>query len=169
MIKNIFLATIIIGILSISGIDSVNAQSLQVRDLSNSVGSWEGKLTYLDYSTGKPYTMSVNIKISLTENKNGYIMGYEYPKEPQANSKDTTYIMNNLFGKDKIVEFKKATDGGFTLVTEFAGEDGNDNKKAILRHTYILKLNTYSIIKDVKFEGTDKWIQRNEYLLNLIK
>jgi len=26
---------------------SVNAQSLQVKDLSNSVGSWEGKLTYL--------------------------------------------------------------------------------------------------------------------------
>jgi len=169
MIKNIFLATTIIGILIISGIDSVNAQSLQVKDLSNSVGSWEGKLTYLDYSTGKPYTMSANINISLTENKNGYIMGYEYPKEPQANSKDTTYIMNNLFGKDKIVEFKKATDGGFTLVTEIVGEDGNDNKKAILRHTYILKLNTYSIIKDVKFEGTHKWIKRNEYLLNLIK
>ena len=93
-------------------------------------------------------------------------MGYEYPKEPQANSRDTTYIMNNLFGKDKIVEFKKSTDGGFTLVTEIAGEDGNDNKKAILRHTYILKPNTFSIIKDVKFEGTDKWIKRNEYLLN---
>jgi len=145
---------------------SVNAQSLQVKDLSNSVGSWEGKLTYLDYSTGKPYTMSANIKISLTENKNGYIMGYEYPKEPQANSKDSTYIVNKLFGKDKIAEFTKAADGGFTLVTEIAGEDGNDNKKAILRHTYILKPNTFSIIKDVKFEGTDKWIKRSEYLLN---
>jgi hypothetical protein len=148
---------------------SVNAQSLQVKDLSNSVGSWEGKLTYLDYSSGKPYTMSANIKISLTENSNGYIMGYEYPNEPQANSKDTTYIVNKLFGKDKIVEFKKAADGGFLLVTEIVGEDGNDNKKATLRHTYILKSNTFSIIKDVKFEGTDKWIKRNEYLLNLIK
>jgi len=145
---------------------SVHAQSLQVKDLSNSVGSWEGKLTYLDYSSGKPYTMSANIKISLTENSNGYIMGYEYPKEPQANSKDTTYIVNKLFGKDKIVEFKKSEDGGFLLVTEIVGEDGNDNKKAVLRHTYILKPNTFSIIKEVKFEGIDKWIKRNEYLLN---
>ena len=24
----------------------------------------------------------------------------------------------------------------------------------------------HSIMKDVKFEGTDKWIKRNEYLLN---
>ena len=145
---------------------SSKAQSLQIKDLSSSVGHWKGKLTYLDYSSGKPYTMSANIKISLTENKNGYIMGYEYPNEPQANSKDTTYIVNKLFGKDKIVEFKKAADGGFKLVTEIEGIDGNDHKKAILRHTYLLNSNTFSVVKDVKFEGTDKWIKRNEYLLN---
>jgi hypothetical protein len=166
MIKYIFFVTIFVGILTLCSIDSANAQSIQVKDLSNSVGSWEGKLTYLDYSTGKPYTMSANIKISLTENKNGYIMGYEYPKEPQANSKDTLYIIDNYFDKDKIINFKKVSDGGFSLITEITGEDGNENKKAILRHTYILKSNTFSIIKDVKFEGTDKWIKRNEYLLN---
>ncbi len=148
---------------------SSKAQSLQIEDLSSSVGHWKGKLTYLDYSSGKPYSMSANIKISLTEDKNGFIMGYEYPDEPHANSKDTTYILNTLFGKDKIVEFKKTADGGFTLVTEIAGEDGNDHNKAILRHTYILKTNTFSAVKDVKFEGTDKWIRRNEYLLNRVE
>lgn len=141
------------------------AQTFQVKDLSNSLGNWKGTLTYLDYSTGKPYTMPANIKIRLTENRKGYIMGYEYPDEPHANSVDTTYINNQLFGKDKIVEFKKATDGGFTLVTEREGEDGNDNKKAILRHTYILNAITYSVVKDIKFEGTDTWIKRNEYLV----
>jgi hypothetical protein len=161
LMKNILFATMFMLLCL-----SLKAQSLQVEDLFNSVGSWEGKLTYLDYSTGKPYTMSANIKISLTENKKGYIMGYEYPKEPQANSKDTSFINDNLFGKDKIIEFKRVPEGGFILVTELEGEDGNDNKKAVLRHTYILKPNTYSIIKDVKFEGTDKWIKRNEYLLN---
>lgn len=90
---------------------------------------------------------------------NGYIMGYEYPKESSANSKDTTFISDIFFGKEKIVEFKKATDIGFIFVTEIEGEDGNDHKKAALRHTYILKSNTYSIIKDVKFEGKDKWIK----------
>ncbi len=145
---------------------SSSAQSFQIKDLSNSVGNWKGNLTYLDYTSGKPYTMSANIKISLTENKSGYIMGYEYPNEPHANSKDTTYIADKLFGKDKIVEFKITEDGGFTLVTEILGEDGNNHRKANLRHTYILNFNTYSITKDVKFEGTDKWIKRNEYILN---
>lgn len=148
---------------------SGKAQIFQTKDLSSSLGNWEGKLTYLDYSTGKPFTMSANIKISLTENKSGYIMGYEYPKEPHANSKDTTYIKNKLFGRDKIIAFKKVADGDFSLVTEIAGEDGNDYKKAILRYTYQLKSNTYSIVKEVKFEGTDKWIKRNEYLFNRIR
>lgn len=142
------------------------AQSIQINDLSASVGIWKGKLTYLDYSSGKPYTMPANIKISLSVDKRGYIMGYEYPDEPHANSKDTTYVNGKLFGKDKIVEFNKNTEGGYTLVTEIEGEDGNDHRKAILRHTYILKTNTFSVVKDVKFDGTDKWIKRNEYLLN---
>jgi hypothetical protein len=110
--------------------------------------------------------MLANIKISLTENKKGYIMAYEYPNEPQANVKDTIYIVDKLFGRDKIIEFKKESDGGFRVVTEIVGEDGNDHKKAILRHTYILKSNSYSAVKEVKFEGTDLWIKRNEYLLN---
>lgn len=142
-----------------------NAQRVTITDLSNSVGSWEGKLTYLDYTSGKPYSMLANIKISLTADNKGYIMSYEYPKEPQANVNDTTYVKDKIFGKDKVVEFKKSADGSFTLVTEIAGEDGNDNKKAILRHTYILKSNNYSVVKDVKFDGTDVWIKRNEYQL----
>lgn len=142
---------------------TVNAQSFHIKDLAASTGSWQGKLTYLDYSSGKPYTMPANIKIRLTENMLGYIMGYEYPNEPHANSKDTTYVNGKLFGKDKIVEFTKDAAGGFTLVTEKEGEDGNDHKKAILRHTYKLKINTFSAVKDVKFDGTDKWIKRNEY------
>ena len=145
---------------------SAQAQSVQIKDLSASVGSWEGKLTYLDYSSGKPYTMSANIKISLTEDKTGYVMTYEYPNEPQANSMDTIYVTGQFFGKEKIVGFQRAANGGFTFVTEQEGEDGNDSKKATLRHTYQLKSTTYSITKEVKFEGTELWINRNEYLLN---
>ena len=141
------------------------AQSIQVKDLANSVGSWKGNLTYLDYSSGKPFTMLANIKISLTADKKGYIMAYEYPKEPHANAKDTTAIVGSLFGNDKIVEFKRDSADGFKLVTEVDGEDGNENKKAILRHQYLLLKNTFTITKSVKFQGTDNWIKRNEYLL----
>lgn len=144
----------------------VTAQSYNVKNLSSSIGNWEGKITYLDYSSGKPFTMLANIKISLTQDGLGYIMGYEYPKEPHANSTDTTYIKDNQFGKDKIVAFENEVNGGFKMITEVAGEDGNEHKKAILRHTYTLKSNSFLIVKEVKFEGTKVWIKRNEYLLN---
>ena len=158
--KNILFAT---GILFLCL--SVKAQSVQVKDLSSSVGGWEGKLTYLDYSSGKLFTMLANIKIGLTADTKGYVIGYEYPKEPHANSKDTTFIVGNYFGKDKIVEFTKYSDAEYKMTTEVDGNDGNDNKKAVLRHTYLLKSNTFSVTKEVKFEGSDKWIKRNEYLL----
>lgn len=144
----------------------VNAQKVTVQDLKNSVGSWDGSLTYLDYSSGKPFTMQANITVSLTPNQKGYIMAFEYPKEPQANSIDTTFVSGQFFGKEKIVELKNNGNRGYTFVTEIDGEDGNDHKKAILRHTYTLLANTFAIKKEVKFKGTNVWVKRNEYLLN---
>lgn len=158
--KNNILATLLMLVCTY-----LHAQSFEINDLSASVGNWNGTLTYLDYSTAQPYSMAANIKIRLTANKQGYIMAYEYPKEPHANSVDTTYVTGNLFGKEKIVEFNKTSESGFTLVTEIAGEDGNEHKKALLRHTYKLNKNTFSVVKEVQFIGTEKWIKRNEYLL----
>ena len=141
-----------------------HAQSFQIKDLAHSVGFWKGQLTYLDYSSGKPYTMQANIRIALTDDKKGWITTYEYPKEPHANSTDTTYLIHRLFGKERIMEFKKDSNHGFVLVTESDGEDGNDHKKAVLKHTYLLRANTVSIKKEVKFNGTTAWIKRNEYV-----
>ena len=148
---------------------NLNAQPFQIKDLSNSFSNWEGTLTYMDYVTGKPFTMLANIKIGSTSDQKGYIMEYAYPKEPHANSKDTTFVNGKLFGKDKVVGFLKEMNGDFTLVTEMEGQDGNDNKKAILKHTYLLKENKYTITKEVKFEGTEIWIKRNEYTFNRAK
>lgn len=139
-------------------------QSFQVKDLSKSIGFWEGKLTYLDYSSGKPYSMAANITLSLTQDQKGFILSFEYPKEPHANAKDTTYVKGNLFGKDLIVSFRKEPNGDFQLITDVDGKDGNENKKAVLRHTYLLKEKQFSIVKEVKFVGTDQWIKRNEYV-----
>ncbi|MFZ9144382.1 MAG: putative quinol monooxygenase [Aquirufa sp.] len=46
-----------------------NAQSLQVKDLASSVGSWEGNLTYLDYSSGKASKMYRIAKIKVDGNQ----------------------------------------------------------------------------------------------------
>jgi hypothetical protein len=161
--KNIIFATAFLLLCS-----SLKAQSVQVKDLLSSVGKWEGKLSYLDYSSGNAFSMLANLSIELTADKKGFVIAYEYPKEPHANSKDTTFIVGNYFGKDNILDFKKDSRGNYTMITDVNGNDGNDNKRAVLRHTYRLQSNRFSMIKEVKFEGTDTWIKRNEYLLNKV-
>ena len=55
---------------------------------------------------------------------------------------------------ENIVEFKKDKDGGFKMTTEVDGNDGNDNKKAVLRHTYLLQSNTFSMALAMGFANT---------------
>jgi hypothetical protein len=147
---------------------NIIAQSFKVKQLQKSLGNWEGKLTYLDYTSGQPFTLLANIKINFTENNLGWITGYEYPKEPHANSTDTIYYINKQFGNETIVEFNQQKNGDFTLITERSGEDGNDHKKALLRHVYSLIGDSFTIKKEVKFQDAAIWIKRNEYQFNRV-
>lgn len=141
----------------------VQAQ-FQVRDLAPTIGLWKGQLTYLDYTSGKPYSMAANLHISLSPDQKGYLRKFEYPKEPQANNSDTIMVDKQYFGDAKIVSVDLISPTDLTWVTEKSGEDGNDHKKATLRLTYQVKGNQYRITKEVRFEGTPTWIKRHEYL-----
>lgn len=146
----------------------VNGQSsmLDSKTLASSVGNWNGTLTYLDYSSGKPFSMAANLIISQTKDQSGYIRRFEYPKEPHANSSDTLYLTNHQFGDGQIVSFHQHASGDFTLVTERQGQDGNDHKLARIRLTYHISPNKYQLVKDVLFEGSSTWIKRHEYLFS---
>ena len=145
-----------------------NAQSSlpDSKTLASSVGNWKGSLTYLDYSSGKPFSMAANLIIRQTKDQSGYIRRFEYPKEPHANSSDTLYITNQQFGDGQIVSFQQRASGDFTLVTERQGQDGNDHKPARIRLTYHISPNKYQLVKDVLFEGSSTWIKRHEYLFS---
>ena len=145
-----------------------NAQTalFNAKTLASSVGNWKGSLTYLDYSTGKPFSMAANLIITQTKDQSGYIRRFEYPKEPHANSSDTLYITNQQFGDGQIVSFSQRAPGDFTLVTERQGQDGNDQKPARIRLTYHITPNQYQLVKDVLFEGSSTWVKRHEYLFS---
>ena len=138
-------------------------------DFATALGAWKGKLTYLDYSSGKPYTMPANVIISVNEKGKGEIvLALIYPDEPKANGNDTLVISKNgmeLNGA-KLVSKKITSDGSVQIITDKEGTDGNDNKKALLRHVYTINKNNFSNRKEVRFAGTDKWILRNEYVFN---
>ncbi len=128
-------------------------------------GSWKGSLTYLDYNSGKPYTMPANTNINLIKGMNSLLVEMIYPDEPKANSKDTLLINEDRtnFAEAAIVSRKVLPDGSIQIITELKGKDGNDNKKALLRKTYTFNKNSFTNRKDVQFAGTNEWIKRHEY------
>ena len=150
---------------------SVSAQirpvAASTADFASAEGAWKGSLTYLDYTSGKPFTMPANINLKVAYGER-IILSYEYPKEPKANGNDTLIISKNGLQIDgaKITAREILEDGAIQIITDRDGFDGNDNRKAILRHVYVIGKTRFQSTKQVKFEGTDTWILRNEYLFS---
>ena len=63
------------------------SQEVQPDQIQDCVGNWEGTLTYLDYSSGNPFSMPANIKIEKGKNDRELLLFNEYPNEPKANNK----------------------------------------------------------------------------------
>ncbi len=138
---------------------------ISAKDFDVLVGSWKGTLTYLDYSSGKPYTMPADIEVKKNKKDKSFVIDNIYPDEPKANSSYTMVISQDgkLIDKESVKSRRKLDDGNLEIITEKTEKDGNDNKPAIIRHTYIVGKNIFSKRKEILFEGTKEWIKRHEY------
>ena len=136
-----------------------------LKDFEKLIGTWQGTLTYLDYSSGKPYTMSANVEINRINKSNKLVFSNLYPKETSANSVDTISVSKDgkHINKELVKSRRKLPNGDIEIITEEIGKDGNDNKPATFRHTYIFGSTIYINRKDVKYIGESKWINRHEY------
>ena len=136
-----------------------------INDFDKFYGSWTGSLTYLDYSSGKPYTMPAELKVKRIHNTNQFTFSFKYPNESSANSLDTIIISldgRNL-NKESIKSRQKLKNGNIEIITVEVGQDGNDDQQATLKYSYIFGKTTFSIVKDVQFSGETKWIKRHTY------
>lgn len=149
---------------SFTGFSQTNEKVL-VKHFKLLKGDWYGHLTYLDYSSNKPYTMPADVHIEKINKTNTFIFSNIYPDEPNANSVDTFVISQN--GKmlnEESVKTNHIVDGGNReIVTEYLSVDGNENKPAIIRHTYTIGKNIFTINKEIQFVGEEKWFKRHEY------
>jgi hypothetical protein len=137
-----------------------------IKDFKPAFGKWTGSLTYLDYSSGKPYTMPANVTISKgSDNKQQLLLAFEYPDEPKANGNDTLVISDDGLNIDgaTVVAKTKNNDGSLVIITDKEGVDGNENRSATLRHIYTVGKKIFSNRKEVRFKGEEKFILRNEF------
>jgi len=138
-------------------------KSVSVDDFSPAVGKWKGSLTYLDYSSGKPYTMPA--WLTIVPLKSQVVLAYEYPNEPQANENDTLNISNNgtLLAGAMVTSKRLLAKGTLEIIAEETGIDGNEKREALIKHTFTISKESFSNRKDVKFKGESQWIKRHEY------
>jgi hypothetical protein len=136
-----------------------------LKDFQKISGNWKGSLTYHDYTSGKPYTMPADKHIERINKTNKFVVSNIYPNETSANSIDTINISSDgkYINKELIKSRKKLPNGAIEIITEEPGTDGNDNKPATFRHTYIFGKTTYKKRKDIQFAGEKEWINRHEY------
>ena len=133
------------------------------KDLEAVKGEWTGSLTYLDYSSNKPYSMPADLTVEEGKNQFQFILNYSYPKEPQANSKGKFEITEDgrRINKKEVVSIERSEIDGLIVKTEHRGKD--NNKKATIRNIYIISADKFVIRKEVKFADSNEWFKRNEY------
>lgn len=126
---------------------------------------WKGTLTYLDYTSGKPYSMPANVEVRLIENSNSFILNDTYPDEPQANSSDTLQISadGRMVDNETVQLNRLLKNGEREIITQTKGIDGNQRKPATIQHIYTIGKVHFSIKKLVKFDTDTAFFLRHEY------
>jgi len=127
--------------------------------LNNS--KWQGKLMYIDYSSGKETYLKTEMQLEIKGKK--IFMSTQYNNEPNANSKGVIKLKKDgtYFGKEKVIEKTQKENGILKIVTMFEGQD--NNKKATIYKTYLFNEKMYSVIKEVQFNGSNEKFIRNKY------
>jgi hypothetical protein len=149
-----------------SSVLTVKSQvSVSVNDFKRLVGNWQGSLTYLDYTSHKPFTMPALITVSQIPNSNQFLCSNSFPEEKNANYTDTLFISNDgrMINGEPVTVREYRKNGFLEISTETRCTDGNDNKPALCRNTYTIGRLVYIKKKQVLFDGEKVWLLRHSY------
>jgi hypothetical protein len=125
---------------------------------------WIGTLSYLDYTSNRQVSIPSTLLVTGIEGQpSSFTFDYQYPDEPHARSTSTITIANDgrEFAGEQVVKRQISAGGTLILVTEKTGRD--NDREALIRHTYQIQPRSFSIRKEVRYTGTAAFLQRNEY------
>ena len=149
----------------IFGSVSLNEARIKRDDLQILTGTqWSGTLTYLDYRSKKKVSIPANLNVTPdAEDKWSWVFEYVYPDEPKANSREIVRLSKDgrSINGEVVLERISLPDNTVRFVTEKKGED--NNRSAVIRFTYLLNAKSFSIRKEVRYEGEDQFFERNNF------
>ncbi|MEO6932696.1 MAG: hypothetical protein ABI151_13770 [Chitinophagaceae bacterium] len=109
--------------------------------------------------------MPANVIVRQIDGTGTFIFENFYPNEPKANSIDTFRISKDgkRINGESVKWRKESGNGNAEIVTEIEGKDGNDDRSAVIKQTYLIGKKIFSITKEVMFASHKVWIKRHEF------
>lgn len=161
---NCFVAALLVvsNVLTLATLGTPKVSEKDLRPLTGA--QWAGTLTYLDYRSNKKVSIPSNLTVTQsTEDKRAYVFEYKYPDEPKADGKEAVTIGRDgrTINDEAVVERAKLSGNVLRIVTEKKGQD--NNRDATFRHTYLLGAKSFSIKKEVRYEGEAQFFERNQF------
>ena len=155
-----FIFSVLFAFISVQSIKAQVKISLDDFQVLNDT-SWKGELTYINYQDGKPVSIPSTMQVRITDRAIERDIQYSY--EPDKNISSITKIRKKgtHLGKQKVIAKSVESDGSIKLVTTYKGKD--DGKKAIMIYTYLFNSDSFKVIKEVQFVGTEERFMRNKY------
>ncbi|MDC6350957.1 hypothetical protein PP178_05290 [Zeaxanthinibacter sp. PT1] len=144
---------------------NIGSDRIRTEDLKMLVGNWTGLLTYLDYSSGNPFSLPVQLKVYESNSPFKLRLEEIFPNEPGANNKSRLSISKDgrFINKKPIKSRKTLSNGQLQIVAKYRQKDGNEGKMAINRMTYTIDKSEFSLKKEVQFDDSEDWITRSYY------
>lgn len=161
---NLFISTLLLTS-AVFGGALPGSPTIKGTDLQQLTGrQWVGTLTYLDYGRNKKVSIPVTLDVTRSTKDNlTWTFTMRYPDEPKANNPDEVAISKDgrTLDGETVVERMSLPAETVKIVTEKSGTD--NDKPALFRFTYTISLRSFSIRKEVRYEGTSEFFERNEY------
>ena len=147
----------------------INAQSL-TEDISSISGNWTGTLTYLDYSDDlSQSTLNCSMTAEWKGTKGKIFLQFEEPNGKIYTDKANFQVLGSgdrikFDGSKYTVEhYDIDEDSGYwTLIMVTSGKD--NYKSSTIRQSIIFEGEKLSLVKEVKYEGTQEFFIRNSYV-----
>jgi hypothetical protein len=160
----ILTAALVSRLFSVS-LDAQTAPHIEPADMQRLSGApWKGSLTYLDYTSKKPISITSTLVVTRADaDGRSWRFDYQYPDEPTANSASTVTIDGDgsAIDGERVTERSVLADGIVRIVTEKPGQD--DRRPATFRFTYLIGDASFSRRKEVRFEGAADYFERHTY------
>ncbi len=155
---------VLLALLFVPVVAHAQTARIDASDLARLTGAeWKGNLTYRDYSSGKKTSIASNLTVRSGADALSWEFDFKYPDEPKANKKSTATLSpdGRTYDGETVIEKTKLNGGILKIVTTQPGTD--NDKKAFFRYTYLIASSSFSIKKEVRYENTNEYFERNEY------